>query len=42
MGRISDWTNGTVDRVIDIIEGKGDIWARDGNRYRDHAATTKY
>jgi hypothetical protein len=42
MGRISDWTNGTVDRVIDIIEGKGDIWARDGNRYRDHAATAKY
>jgi hypothetical protein len=42
MGRISDWTDGTVDRVIDIIEGKGDIWARDGNRYRDHAATAKY
>ena len=42
MGRISDWTDGTVDRVIDIMQGKGDIWARDGNRYRDHAATAKY
>ena len=42
MGRISDWTNGTVDRVIDIIQGTSHIWARDDNRYRDHAATAKY
>jgi len=42
MGRISDWNNGTVDRVIDIINGTGEQWNRAGNRYRDHAATAKY
>jgi hypothetical protein len=24
MGLISDWNNGTVDRVVDIIEGRGE------------------
>ena len=42
MGLISDWTNGTVDRVIDIMQGQGEQWNRGGNRYRDHVATAKY
>ena len=42
MGLISDWTDGTVDRIVDIIEGKGESWNRAGNRYRDHVSQAKY
>jgi len=42
MGLISDWTNGTIDRIVDIIEGNGEQWRRDGNRYRDSVAENKY
>lgn len=42
MGKISDWNDGTIDRVCDIIEGKGEQWNRAGNRYRDHVAGAKY
>ena len=42
MGLISDWNNGTVDRIVDILEGKGEQWNRAGNRYRDHVAHEKY
>ena len=42
MGLISDWNNGTIDRVVDIIEGNGEQWNRAGNRYRDHVAQEKY
>jgi glycosyltransferase involved in cell wall biosynthesis len=42
MGKISDWNNGTIDRIIDIIEGKGEQWNRAGNRYRDHVSGAKY
>jgi len=42
MGLISDWTDGTVDRVVDILEGKGEQWNRAGNRYRDHVSRPKY
>jgi hypothetical protein len=42
MGLISDWNDGTVDRIVDIIEGKGEQWNRAGNRYRDHVAENKY
>jgi glycosyltransferase involved in cell wall biosynthesis len=41
-GKISDWTNGTVDRIIDIVTGQGEQWLRSGNRYRDHVAESKY
>lgn len=41
-GLISDWTNGTVDRIVDIMEGRGDEWMRTGPRYRDHVAHEKY
>ena len=42
MGRISDWNNGTVDRIVDIIEGSGEKWNRSGNRYRNYIAGAKY
>ena len=42
MGLISDWTDGTIDRIVDIMEGKGEQWLRTGNRYRDHVAGAKY
>jgi len=42
MGLISNWTNGTIDRVVDIITGQGEQWNRSGNRYRDHVPHDKY
>ena len=42
MGLISDWNNGTVDRIVDILEGSGEQWLRSGARYRDHVAHAKY
>ena len=42
MGLISDWNNGTIDRVIDIMSGNGEQWLRNSNRYRDHTAEAKY
>jgi len=41
-GQISDWNNGTIDRICDIIDGRGEQWNRAGNRYRDHVAEGKY
>ena len=42
MGLISDWNDGTIDRIVDIILGQGEQWNRAGNRYRDHVAGSKY
>ena len=42
MGLISNWNNGTIDRVVDILTGVGEHWNRAGNRYRDHTAEAKY
>jgi len=42
MGLISDWNNGTIDRIVDIITGQGAQWDRSGNRYRDHVPHEKY
>ena len=42
MGKISDWTNGTVDRVVDILEGKGERWLRMTTDYRKHTHETKF
>lgn len=41
-GLISNWNDGTVDRVVDILEGNGEEWNRVGNRYRDHVSQAKY
>jgi len=42
IGKISDWTGSTIDRYIDIMQGNGEVWRRDNNRYRDHVAVNKY
>jgi hypothetical protein len=42
IGKISDWTDATIDRYIDIMQGNGEQWRRDSNRYRDHVAEAKY
>jgi hypothetical protein len=48
MGLISDWNNGTIDRVVDIMtlpewEPASSKWSRSPNwRYRDHVARAKY
>jgi len=42
VGRISDWTDGTVDRICDILEDRGDDWLRMSVDYRNHTRTAKY
>ena len=42
MGKISDWTNGTVDRICDILEGQGEQWFRMSPDYRKHTHESKY
>jgi glycosyltransferase involved in cell wall biosynthesis len=42
MGKISKWTDGTIDRCIDIMEGKGEIWNRSHNNYRRWVSEAKY
>jgi len=42
MGKISDWTNGTIDRCIDIMEGSGEQWNRSMNDYRRYTLENKY
>lgn len=41
-GQLSDWTNGTVDRIVDILEGKGEQWRRMSTDYRKHTHKTKF
>ena len=41
-GKISDWNDGCVNRIVDIITGNGSHWDRSGNRYRDHVSGSKY
>jgi hypothetical protein len=52
-GLISDWTNGTIDRIVTIMETAGTCseggmdcgattWYRGNNRYRDQVAQAKY
>jgi hypothetical protein len=42
MGKISDWTDGTIDRMLDIMTGKGEQWRRDGPNYRTPVSERKY
>jgi hypothetical protein len=42
MGKISDWTNGCIDRTLDILEGHGEEWRRDSVDYRQHSRRPKY
>lgn len=41
-GAISKWTDGTIDRICDILEGKGEQWRRDSVDYRRHTHESKY
>ena len=42
-GRISDWTNGTIDRCVDIMSGQGEQWRRDNRSdYRNLVSGRKY
>ena len=41
-GRISDWTNGTIDRICDILEGNGEQWLRMSTDYRKHTHESKF
>jgi hypothetical protein len=41
-GRISDWTNGTVDRICDILEGSGEQWLRMSTDYRRYTHESKF
>jgi hypothetical protein len=51
MGRISAWTDGTIDRIVDILEGTSNNrhkrwehnrWARNGVDYRKYTHESKY
>ncbi len=44
MGKISDWTDKTVDRICDIIEGNHNSskWLRMSTDYRKHTKENKY
>jgi len=42
IGKISDWTDGTVDRCIDIMYGNGEEWLRMSPDYRKHAREAKF
>ena len=42
MGKISDWTDLTIDRICDIIEGKGEKYLRMSTDYRKHNRESKY
>jgi len=42
IGQISNWTDGTIDRMIDIMTGKGEQWRRDGRHYRTPVSEAKY
>ncbi len=42
VGKISDHTNGTVDRICDILEGKGEHLLRMSTDYRKHSKESKF
>jgi hypothetical protein len=41
-GKISDWNNGTIDRVLDIMQGNGEDMLRMGVDYRKHTREGKF
>jgi hypothetical protein len=42
LGKISDWTDGCIDRILDILEGKGEQWNRSMSKYRQFTIKSKY
>jgi len=41
-GKISDWTDGTIDRICDILEGRGQDYLRMTTDYRKYTREAKY
>ena len=42
IGKISGYTDGTIDRICDILQGKGEKYLRMSVDYRKHTKETKY
>jgi len=42
MGKISQWNDGTIDRMLDIMTGNGEKWARSAVDYRQKTREEKY
>ena len=42
MGKISDYNNGTIDRIVDILQGHGENMLRMSTDYRKHTRENKY
>lgn len=42
MGKLSDYTNKTIDRICDILEGNGEKYLRMSSDYRKYVSETKY
>ena len=42
MNNISRWTDGTIDRIVDILEGNGEQWKRMSTDYRKYTRESKY
>ena len=42
MGKISDYNDKTIDRICDILEGKGDQYLRMNSDYRKYTRESKY
>ena len=42
LGKLADWTSGTIDRCIDIMLGDDSLWYRNTQDYRKHTSETKY
>ena len=42
MGKISDYNDGTIDRIVDILQGHGDSMLRMSVDYRKHTREAKY
>jgi hypothetical protein len=42
MGKISDYTDKTIDRICDILEGNGEKYLRMSKDYRTHTRESKY
>jgi hypothetical protein len=42
MGQFSAWNDGTIDRICDILQGRGEQWLRMSTDYRKHTHESKY
>jgi hypothetical protein len=42
MGKICNYTDLTIDRIVDIIEGNGEQYLRMSTDYRKHSRESKF